>query len=368
MNILIIGPAHPLRGGIANFTERLARAFEQEGDHVEVLSFSLQYPSFLFPGKTQYTTKPAPSLKIRTRLSSVNPFTWLREGMRIRRKRYDRIIVMYWLPFMAPCLGTVLRVAGKRARRIAQLHNIIPHEPKPMDRWFSKYFTGAVDGFLALSQSVLDDLHSFDKKKPTALNPHPIYDNFGEIIPKEKARKALGLDTQRPVILFFGFVRKYKGLDLLLEAMADKGLKEKNVLLVVAGEFYESTDEYMQIIQNNQLENVILHNKFIDDKEVALYFSACDMVVQPYRSATQSGVTQIGYHFEKPMLVTDVGGLSEIIPHGKAGYVVEPDPVNIAEAINHFYDQNREEFMVQNVIGEKSRYAWDKLVIKLKKL
>ncbi len=368
MNILIIGPAHPLRGGIANFTERLAKAFEQEGDRVEVLSFSLQYPSCLFPGKTQYTNKAAPGLEIRTRLSSVNPLTWLREGLRIRRKRYDRILVMYWIPFMAPCLGTVLRIAGSRSRRVAQLHNMIPHEPKPLDRWFSKYFTGSVDGFLALSQSVLDDLDAFDKKKPRALNPHPIYDNFGERVSKEQARKALGLDIHKPVILFFGFVRKYKGLDLLLEAMADQGLQKKNVLLVVAGEFYDHPDEYMQIIQQHQLENVILHNQFIDDEKVALYFSACDMVVQPYRSATQSGVTQIGYHFEKPMLVTDVGGLWEIIPHGKAGYVVDPEPASIAEAINHFYDQDQEAFMVQNVIREKSRYAWDKLVAKLKQL
>lgn len=368
MKVLIIGPAHPLRGGIANFTERLAKAFQDDGEQVEVLSFSLQYPGFLFPGKTQYTDKPKPDLDIHTRINSVNPLNWLSTGRWIRKQNFDMLVFMYWLPFMAPALGTIARMAGSKAFRVAQLHNMIPHEKRMMDKLFSRYFVKPMDGFVALSQSVLDDLNMFDQSSPRALNPHPIYDNFGDISDKKQARKKLNLDTEKPLILFFGFIRKYKGLDLLLEAVANADIRSKKVQVVVAGEFYDDPKEYMDIIEKHKLDNVILRNEFIADDQVALYFSACDMVVQPYRSATQSGVTQIAFHFEKPMLVTDVGGLSEIVPHKKAGYVVDPEPTAITDAILDFYNHNREEEMQQHVRNEKAKYAWDKLVGKIKGL
>ncbi|MFO8054744.1 MAG: glycosyltransferase [Bacteroidales bacterium] len=368
MKILIIGPAHPLRGGIANFTERLASAFQEEGDHVQLLSFSLQYPSFLFPGKTQYTSAPKPDLPIHTRINAINPFNWIRNGWNIRKQKYDLIVVMYWQPFMAPCLGTIGRIAGKNAFRIALLHNMIPHEPHFFDRMFSRYFVKSMDGFLALSKAVLEDLGKFDNEKPRDWNPHPIYDVFGNKWEKTDARRKLGLDPGRPVILFFGFIRKYKGLDLLLMALDDEGIRRKNIQVVVAGEFYDDPGEYMQIIKSHKLENVIFKSEFIADEHVPLYFSACDIVVQPYRTATQSGVTQIAYHFEKPMLVTDVGGLSEIVPHNKAGYVLQPNPSEITAAINDFYEQHREPEMIEHVRHEKDKYSWDKLVGKIKKL
>ncbi|MGM0613070.1 MAG: glycosyltransferase [Bacteroidota bacterium] len=368
MKILIIGPAHPLRGGIANFSERLAKAFQQEGDEVNVLSFSLQYPGFLFPGKTQYTDKTAPDLTIHTRINSINPLNWIRNGLWARKQGYDMIVVMYWQPFMAPCLGTISRIAGKRAFRVGQLHNMIPHEPGKLDKIFSRYFVRSMDAFMALSKSVLEDLKLFDKQKPRDLNPHPIYDSFGDLTDKYEARKKLGLNPDKPVILFFGFIRKYKGLDLLLQAVADEKVKARGIQVVVAGEFYDDSEEYLNIIRNNKLDNVVLRNEFIADKDVASYFSASDLVVQPYRSATQSGVTQIAFHFEKPMVVTDVGGLSEIVPHKKAGFVVDPNPEAIAEAINEFYDYELEHQMIENVRHEKAKYAWDKLVNKIKAL
>ena len=368
MKILVIGPAHPLRGGIANFSERLAKAFQQEGDQVDVLSFSLQYPAFLFPGKTQFTDKAAPDLKIHTRINSINPLNWLRNGLWVRKQNYDMIVVMFWQPFMAPCLGTITKIAGKKTFRVGQMHNMIPHEPQKLDKIFARYFVRSMDAFVALSRSVLEDLKEFDIRKPRDLNPHPIYDSFGELSDKTEARQKLDLNPDKPVILFFGFIRKYKGLDLLLKAVADENIKTKDIQVVVAGEFYDEQEEYRDIIKQNNLENVVLRNEFIADKDVALYFSACDLVVQPYRSATQSGVTQIAFHFEKPMVVTDVGGLSEIVPHKKAGYVVEPEPKAIAGAINEFYDHKLEKQMIKNVRSEKAKYAWDKLVDKIKAL
>ncbi|MFW6020228.1 MAG: glycosyltransferase [Bacteroidales bacterium] len=368
MRILIIGPAHPLRGGIANFSERLAQAFRQEKDQVEVLSFSLQYPGFLFPGKTQYTDKTPPELTIYTRINSINPLNWIRNGLWVRKQNYDMIIVMYWQPFMAPCLGTIAKIAGKKAFRVGQLHNMIPHEPGKLDKLFSRYFVRSMDAFMALSKSVLEDLKLFDTRKPRDLNPHPIYDSFGDITDKYEARRKLNLNPDKPVILFFGFIRKYKGLDLLLKAVADQNIKSKDIQVVVAGEFYDDQAEYLDIIRENNLDNVVMRNNFIADEEVALYFSASDLVVQPYRSATQSGVTQIAFHFEKPMVVTDVGGLSEIVPHKKAGYVVKPEPSAIAEAINEFYDHQLEKQMIENVKHEKLKYSWDKLIHKIKAL
>ncbi|MFO8086918.1 MAG: glycosyltransferase [Bacteroidales bacterium] len=368
MKIIIVGPAHPLRGGIANFTERLALEFQKEQDNVEILSFSLQYPSFLFPGKTQFTDKPKPDMSIHTRINSVNPFSWFRSGRWLRKQQADMIIFMYWLPLMAPAMGTIARLAGKKATRIGLLHNMIPHEKRWLDRLFSGYFVKPVDGFMALSDAVLDDLALFNTTKPRDVNPHPIYDNFGSLIDAREAKRQLGLDEDRPVILFFGFIRRYKGLDLLLKAAADKSIKAKKIQVVVAGEFYDEQQEYLDIIRQEKLDDVILRNEFIADDAVALYFSAADLVVQPYRNATQSGVTQIAFHFEKPMLVTDVGGLSEIVPHGKAGYVVAPKPDDIAAAINDFFDHNRYDEMQEQVRKEKAKYSWDKLTRKIKDL
>lgn len=375
MKIVIIGPAWPYRGGIAAFGERLAREYQRQGHEVELVTFTLQYPGFLFPGKTQYSTDPAPEgMSIRRLMSSVNPFSWLRTGRYIRRQKPDLVISAYWLPFMAPCLGTVLRVAkGKGTRRVAILHNLIPHEHRPGDRLFSRYFVGSNDAFVTLSRSVLDDIDHFDprKRKPRTYSPHPLYDHYGTTLDRAEACRLLGLEENHRYVLFFGFIREYKGLDLLLDAMSDPRLRELDVQLLVAGEFYGDPKPYHEQIARLGIgERVVLKTDFIPDSEVNRCFSVADVVAQPYRSATQSGVSQIAYHFEKPMVVTNVGGLPEIVPDGKAGFVVEPDGKAIADALVRYFsdEETWRERLTAGVHDEKQKYGWDKLVAAIDKL
>lgn len=375
MKIVILGPAWPYRGGIAAFGERLAREYQQQGHEVELVTFTLQYPGFLFPGKTQYSTDPAPEgMSIRRLMSSVNPFSWLRTGRYIRRQKPDLVISAYWLPFMAPCLGTVLRVAkGKGTRRVAILHNLIPHEHRPGDRLFSRYFVGSNDAFVTLSRSVLDDIDHFDprKRKPRTYSPHPLYDHYGTTLDRAEACRLLGLEENHRYVLFFGFIREYKGLDLLLDAMSDPRLRELDVKLLVAGEFYGDPKPYHEQIARLGIgERVVLKTDFIPDSEVNRCFSVADVVAQPYRSATQSGVSQIAYHFEKPMVVTNVGGLPEIVPDGKAGFVVEPDGKAIADVLVRYFsdEETWRERLTAGVRDEKQRYGWDKLVAAIDKL
>ncbi|HTX88200.1 MAG TPA: glycosyltransferase, partial [Bacteroidales bacterium] len=241
MKVIILGPAHPLRGGLATYNERLAREYLLQGHQVTVYTFSLQYPSFLFPGKTQYSSEPAPEgIPIRVAVNSINPFNWLRIGKEIRKLSPDLVIVKFWLPFMAPCFGTICRIIRKNrhTKIVSIIDNIIPHEKRPGDRALAKYWVGSADGFIAMSQSVLEDLRTFDDKKPVLFCYHPLYDNFGKRVAKEEAIRHLGLDPDFSYLLFFGFIRDYKGLDLLLEAMADPGIRERKLKLLVAGEFY----------------------------------------------------------------------------------------------------------------------------------
>lgn len=364
--IKIIGPAHPYRGGIATTSERLAQEFASIGVNVDIETFTLQYPSVLFPGKTQYNDKPAPlDLKIRRSINSINPLNWIKVGRRIKKENPDLVIIRYWLPFLAPCLGTIAGLArrNKHTKVICLADNIIPHEHRPGDRLLTNYFIQRIDGLIAMSKSVLAESKSFRKDLPLGFCPHPIFDNYGEKLPMDIAKQKLGLNLNSGYLLFFGFIRDYKGLDLLLQAFADERLRKFQVKLLVAGEYYSSPEPYLKLIQDKNLsEFVELRTDFIPDHEVNLYFSAADMVVQPYKTATQSGVTQIGYHFEKPMLVTNVGGLSEIIPDGKVGYVVEPDIKSIADALVDFYENGRSELFSNNVIEEKKRFSWSNLV------
>ncbi len=371
MRIIILGTAHPYRGGLASYNERMSRQFIDEGHDVEILTFTLQYPGFLFPGKTQYTETPAPQgLKISRVLSSVNPFNWIITGRNIRKKNPDILIIKYWHPFMSPCFGTVARIAGrKNTRVICIFDNVIPHEKSLIDRLLTGYFVRCIDGAVVMSRSVGEDLKTFRVKIPVAFNPHPLYDNYGAKIGRDEALRKLDLDPGCSYLLFFGFIRAYKGLDLLLEAFADKRLRNRKIKLIIAGEYYESEEPYRTLIEKNNLaDDVILHTRFIREDEVALFFSAADLVVQPYRSATQSGVTQIAYHFEKPMLVTDVGGLSEILPHGKCGYVVKPEAKAVADSIDDFFTNNRKEKFTLGVREEKTKFTWNKLTESIIKL
>ncbi len=364
--IKIIGPAYPYRGGIATFNERLAEEFTSMGFDADMETFIVQYPSFLFPGKTQFNEKPAPErLKIKRTINSVNPLNWLKVGRRIGKEKPDLVIIRYWLPFLAPCLGTIASLIrrNKHTITICLADNVIPHEHRPGDHLLTNYFMQRIDGLIAMSQSVLRDGNSFRKNLPQGFCPHPIFDNYGETLPFEIAKQKLNLDQNIRYLLFFGFIRDYKGLDLLIKAFADERLRKFQVRLLVAGEYYSSPEPYLQLIRENNLEDWIeLRTDFIPDDQVNLYFSAADMVVQPYKSATQSGVTQIGYHFNKPMLVTNVGGLSEIIPDGKIGYVVEPDSMSIADALVDFYENDRIAEFEANVVEEKKKFSWANMV------
>lgn len=362
MKIVLLGTSYPYRGGLASFNERLVRQFQDEGFDAEIFTFTVQYPSLLFPGKTQYSNEPAPdNLRITRCVNSVNPFNWIKVGRELMKSAPDIVIIKFWIPLMAPCFGTIARIAkrNKKTKIVSILDNIVPHEKRWGDKLLAKYFVKSVDAFVAMSKSVMDDLAAFDTVKPRLLMPHPVFDNFGSKIDRKTALSFLKLDENQKYMLFFGIIRDYKGLDLLLQAFYDERFKCLNVKLIVAGEFYNDEERYRKMEQDlNLKDRIIWFDKFIPDSEVRYFFNAADIIVQPYKSATQSGVTQIGYHFERPMLVTDVGGLKEIIPDGKVGYVVKPQADSIAEALLDFFTHDRMKEFEDNLKEEKKKYSW----------
>lgn len=365
MRIALISPAHPLRGGIAASSERLARELQGMGHEVTIFSFSLQYPDLLFPGKTQYTDDPAPSdLQIRTEINSINPLNWLRTASRLRRYRPDLIVSRFWLPFMGPSIGTIQRLAGKKAVRIGLIDNALPHEPRPGDRPLTRWYLGSLDAALVMSQAVADDLQRLGFRKPVAQAPHPVYDNFGAAATRQEALEALGLSANATWLLFFGFIRPYKGLDLAIEALASPLLRKRTDLgLLIAGESYTDTTPYRNLADRlGVADRIVWHEQYIPTEQVRYYFGAADLVVQPYKSATQSGITQIAYHFGKPMVVTAVGGLPEMVPHEQAGLVVPPTAEAIAEAIARFLDEEALRRQLEKGVGEVARqYSWTHL-------
>ena len=372
--IIIIGPAHPLRGGLASYNERLAKAFADEGNNVMVYTFSLQYPGFLFPGTTQYSTEPAPkNLSIKVCINAINPLNWWRIGHALKKLQPDIIVVRYWLPFMGPCLGTILRLVkkNKHTKVVCIADNIIPHEKRIGDTAFTKYFVQPVDAFITMSEKVMNDLPTFAPNTPATFVPHPLYDNFGEKIEKSTAKAYLNINPNEKIILFFGFIRKYKGLDILFDAI--KILQQKMIAtpdavknlipfkVLVAGEFYEDKKPYVhQIAELGIEQHLILRTAFIPDSEVKYYLCAADVVIQPYRNATQSGVTPLAYHFEIPMIVTNVGGLPSLVPNGKVGIIAEPNAADIADKIIAFFNTGSQYFLPQ-LIEEKKKYSWNKM-------
>jgi glycosyltransferase involved in cell wall biosynthesis len=359
--IFIIGPAYPLRGGLATFDELFCKAFNEQGHDCEIISYSLQYPNFLFPGSTQFDTSGnAPkNIKIHTLINSVNPLSWIKTARFIKKQKPDFIVFRFWIPFMGPALGSIARMVRKSGVKVLAItDNVIPHETRPGDVAFAKYFINACDGFVTMSKAVMKDLEKFTSTIHKKYLLHPLYTSFGEKLNKMDARKALELPTDKQLVLFFGLIRNYKGLDMLLDAMNE--LKSNsNINLVIAGEFYEDKQPYLDLIKKYGIENqVILHGKFIANEDVKLYFSAADLVALPYRSATQSGVTQVSFHFEVPTLVTNVGGLGEIIPDKVAGYVVESNGKAIADGINDYFENNRMHLFTEGMIKEKQKYDW----------
>lgn len=363
--VVIVGPGHPYRGGLATFNERLAVEFNLH-HQAEICTFKLQYPGFLFPGTSQYTNEAAPkNIKIIRSLNSINPFNWIIQGLKYKKSKPDLIVFRYWMPFFGPCFGLFARIvkSNKHTKIVAITDNIIPHEKRFFDSAFTSYFLKCLDGAICMSSSVLNDLQSFHFSKFSIVNPHPLYDNFGPLLDKTEARKALNIPVEENIILFFGFIRKYKGLDILLEALKilkDKGNKVK---LLIAGEFYEDRKFYDDIIEKNNLINALyLHTDFIPNERVSTYFSACDLVVQPYKDATQSGVSQVAYQFEKPMVVTNVGSLAEFIPNKKVGYVVEPNSIEVAKAVEDFFALDNGNYFLSEIQKQKQIFSWAQLV------
>ena len=373
MKITILGPAHPYRGGLASIMEIMARTFQRRGDEVDIKTFTLQYPSLLFPGESQTVATPPPAdLRICRCVNTMNPLNWVRVGRRIRRERPDFVLMKYWTPFMAPCFGTIARIArgNGHTKVLCQIDNVEPHEHHLTDKPFNRYYLHSVDGFVYMSEQVHSELRAYSDA-PALFSPHPLFENFGERVERSEACVRLGLDPANRYVLFFGLIRDYKGLDLLLDAWA--GLRRRGLAagrrLIVAGEFYTPKERYLRQIADNGLQDeVILHDRFIPDEQVKYYFSAVDFVVQPYKTATQSGVTQIAYQFCVPMVVTKVGGLAEIVPDGRVGYVCEPTPEGVAGAIERMYEGDTLQRFRENCVEERRRFSWEEMCSRITEL
>ncbi len=365
MKIVIIGPAHPLRGGIASFNERIAQEFLKQGHEVILYTFTLQYPSIFFPGKTQFSPDPAPKdLDIRIKISSVNPFNWWRVGREIRDIKPDLVVCKFWMPFFGPSYGTILRIIkqNKHTKVIANIDNIIPHEQRIGDFQLAQYFTDIADAFIVMSKSVEEEMKHFLKQQPLIYIPHPIYDNYGEKVKREDALNHLNLSSDFQYLMFFGFIRDYKGLDLLIKALNHPKIRALNIKAIIAGEYYGNEEFYQNLIAQEGVSDLLeLRTDYIPNDEVRYYFCAADLVVQPYKSATQSGISQLAYHFENPMVVTKVGGLPEIVEDGKAGYVVDVNPETIRAAILDFFTNNRKSEFQEGVKENKQFFSWDRM-------
>lgn len=369
--IIVIGPAWPLRGGIATYNERMVKEFQNTPGDYKIYTFKKQYPNLLFPGKTQFSESPKPEgLNIDVCLNSINPVNWIRIGRRLKKENADYIIVRYWMPFFAPCFGTILRLAKKnhKTKIISLVDNLIPHEKMPLGGMLTKFFAKVIDGFLVMTESVKADVLRVTNK-PVELHPHPLFDNFPASVEYNSAKEALKLDANSRYLMFFGLIRKYKGIDMLIEAISKIPIQKTNYKLIIAGEFYEDINTYLKLIKEKKLEeHVTVINKFIEDNDIPKYFSAVDALILPYRTATQSGVTQIAYYYNKPMIVTNVGGLPEIVPDNKCGYVAEPTSESLALAIEKFIALNNPDHFVENIIEYKKIFSWDGLVTTINKL
>ena len=373
MKITILGPAHPYRGGLASIMEIMARTFQRRGDEVDIKTFTLQYPSLLFPGESQTVATPPPAdLRICRCVNTMNPLNWVRVGRRIRRERPDFVLMKYWTPFMAPCFGTIARIArgNGHTKVLCQIDNVEPHEHHLTDKPFNRYYLHSVDGFVYMSEQVHSELRAYSDA-PALFSPHPLFENFGERVERSEACVRLGLDPANRYVLFFGLIRDYKGLDLLLDAWAQlrRAGRTEGRRLIVAGEFYTAREPYLNRIADNGLQDkVLLHDRFIPDDDVKYYFSAADFVVQPYKTATQSGVTQIAYQFCVPMVVTAVGGLPEIVPDGRVGYVCPPTAEGVAAAMDRMYEGDALKRFRENCVEERRRFSWEEMCSRVTEL
>ena len=342
MKITILSPVYPLRGGIANFAGSLFKELNKDFS-VNVISYKKQYPSFLFPGKTQKEIdSESEEINAEQLLNSTNPFNWRSVGKKIKTNNPDLLIIQFWLPFFAPCLKTISKIVKKNnhTKILTICHNIIPHEKRPGDIFLTKLFFKYVDNFILLSEAVKDELLRLKENAKYKIIPHPVYNKFGDEINKDKAKERLKIKSEK-LMLYFGFIRDYKGLDILLMAISLIDKKE-NIKLLVAGEYYSNELKYKNLVSDLNIDSsLILKTDFIPASEVKYYFSAADVVILPYKTASQSGIAQIAMNFNKPVIASNVGGLSEIIIDNKTGLLVEKEnPEKLAEAILSFYKNN----------------------------
>lgn len=365
MKIAMIGPVHPYKGGIAHYTDLLCRALREDGNEVQLYSFKFQYPKLLYkkPQKDMkssgFGTNDADFC-----IHTLNPFNWIKVAGRIKKQKPELIILQWWHPYFAPCFWSICKLL-RREKILFVCHNVFPHERFPLDRLLTKWTLGCGRYFITQSKMDARDLLSVKHDAVYRVTPHPTYGMFcRQGMSMQKAREQLQIDQGQRVLLFFGFVRKYKGLQYLLEAM--KLLKERDfkVQLWVVGDFGEDKEEYVEQIRAFEIgDQVQMVEGYVPDDEVEKYFAASDLVVLPYLSATQSGIVQIAFGFEKPVLVTEVGGLPDVVTNGKTGYVVEPRSAEmIAEAIMDYYINNRREAFVSQIEKEKDRFSWKTFV------
>lgn len=357
MKIALLSPFLPYRGGISQFSVMLYDELCKKGHTVEVFNFKRLYPGFLFPGKTQYVEDQEVTIPTVRILDSINPLTYVKTLRAIKAFAPDVLIISYWMSFFVPPYAFIAQRMKKHCKVIALLHNAIPHEPRFFDKPLASAFFKQVKGFMVLSENVGKELKQLYPKAMYRLSPHPLYDHFGEKVEKRKARELLGIDTERKTILFFGLIREYKGLDLLIDAVS---LLDESYQLVIAGEPYGSFDKYDEHIKKaNHPERINVFSRYINDKEVPLFFSAADVCVLPYRSATQSGITSIAYHFELPLVATNTGGLGESIEKPGVGLMIpEISPASIADTIVEFFKKDRSTF-IANIQKEKTLLSWD---------
>lgn len=379
MKIIIVGTAYPMRGAFAQLNAILYSYLNKKYE-VKIYSFLRQYPKLLFPGKTQEEKGEelvkVPNEKNVISIDSINPFNWISVGNRIGKEKPDLLIFRYWIPFFAPCFAVISYIAKRKsgAKVLFICDNVIPHEKRLGDKLLTKIAFSQVDYFLVQSKSVEDDLLKFSKGKPYKVSFHPIYNIFGDKLSKNDAKTFIkqeyGIDLDNDkVLLFFGYVRKYKGLNYLLDAMPGI-LKQNNVKLLVVGEFYEDEELYREKIKELGLEdNVVILSDFVPNERVRYFFSASDVVLLPYSSATQSGITHVAYYYDKPVIATNVGGLAESVIDGKTGFVIQPEsPEAITDAVNKFYNENHEEEFSANTAEEKKKYDWDNFVNDIEEL
>lgn len=365
MKITILSAAYPYRGGLSHFTYLLYKELCKDNE-VNVVTFKRQYPEFLFPGKSQREEEIDDVQKIPTEqlVDSMNPFNWITTGIKIKSTKPDILLINFWLPFFGPSFGTIAKIVkgNKKTRIITITHNVKPHEKRIGDRCFTRYLFSGVDNFILLSKRLEQDLKmmKIDARFKTLF--HPVYSIFGDPLPKETAREHLNVKGEK-IILFFGFIREYKGLDNLLKAFSI--LKGKiNIKLIIAGEYYSNEEHYRKLIDELKIrDDIYLFNNFIPTTEVKYFFSAADMVILPYNNATQSGIVQIANNFNKPVIASDVGAMSESVFENKTGFlVVKQNPEKLAETILKFYNENKEEEFVKNIKIESEKFSWENFV------